>query len=138
MNAQQVAEKWQRRTQGAIQDYRAGVEAVTDSPMAKAASNPEKYLEGVRKAVQDGKWQGGLNRVTLAEWKKLTLEKGAPRISAGVDGAVPKMQAFMADFLPFLENVRSQVDAMPDVTLEDSIARMTAQVRAVAGYRRSA
>ena len=48
----------------------------------------------------------------------------------------PKMQAFMSSFLPFLSGVTQRTRAMPSGGLENGIARMNAQARAVAQYRR--
>ena len=137
VNAQQAAEKWKRRLQGSTEDIRIGVNAVTESPMERAAENPDKYLQGVQQSVSSGKWAAGLRRVSLQQWKDSTLNKGLARISSGAEGAVAKVTSFMGDLLPFEANLQSQVDQMPDVTLEDSIARATAWMRGMTGFKRS-
>jgi hypothetical protein len=102
---------------------------VTESPTAKAASNPQKFLMGVQAAVQSGKWQAGLNAVSLQDWKTAMIQKGVGRVAQGTQAALPKMQAFMARFYPILQQNMEQVNAMPNNTLEDRINKMVAMAR---------
>lgn len=126
---QQVAQKWQQRTSAASQAMTDGVNAVTESPMAKAAANPQKYVDGVMRAVNDGSWVAGLNKKTLAEWKQDMIQKGIPRVSQGTQAAVPKMQNFVAKFFPILQQNMAAVNAMPNNTLEDRLAKMVQMAR---------
>ena len=64
-------------------------------------------------------------------------DKGIPRYGTGVQQALPKMQAFMGEFLPFLDNLSATVQAMPSLTLEQNIARVVTQVRGAAQFKRS-
>ena len=75
--------------------------------------------------------------VTLEEWKRNTIEVGIPRISAGVDKAKADMADFFGQLFSVQERISSEVDAMPDTTLQDSIARMTHQVTRMAEFHRS-
>jgi hypothetical protein len=127
LNATQIADKWERNTQGATESFKAGVNAVTESPMAQAARASDQYLRGVTEAVTSGKWQAGLNRVSLSDWKAATAGKGATRIAEGVRTSKPKMQQFLQDFLPHVANVAANLP--PRGGLEDNIARMVQQVR---------
>ena len=131
-----AASKWSRNLQASTSEIRAGVEAVTDSPMEKAADAVDKYAEGVRRAVESGKFVSRLRATPLSLWKSNTLDKGIQRIAAGAQAAEGKMEAFFTQLLPFQENLSRTVDAMPDVTLEDSIQRMTAWTRGMADFRR--
>lgn len=133
---QQAAEKWQRKLSAAGTDIQNGVSRVTESPTAAAARNIQGYLQGVQDAVQSGKLQAGLQRVTLQQWQSQMTNIGIPRISAGAQAALPKMQQFMADFLPYEDAGVAQVRAMPKVTLEDGIARANAMIRYNAAYKR--
>tara|TARA_B100001123_G_C15301962_1_gene1021342 strand:- start:1939 stop:2361 length:423 start_codon:yes stop_codon:yes gene_type:complete len=137
VTASEAAEKWGRRLQGATEDIRRGVQSVTESPTEKAAAAADKMRERVIESIDSGKWQAGLRRVSLDEWKDAMLNKGVGRIAAGVQGAQPKMQAFMNELLPYVDNLKSRVDGMPDVTLEDSINRATAWIRGMSEFRRS-
>ena len=131
-----AAAKWSSRLQGSTSEIRAGVEAVTESPMDKAADAVDKYAEGVRRAVEIGKFVNRLRATPLSVWKSNTLEKGINRIAAGAQAAEGKMESFFTQLLPFQEGLSRTVDAMPDVTLEDSIQRMTAWTRGMSEFRR--
>lgn len=132
-----AAEKHARRTKASIEDYKAGVSRVTESPTAKAAAAEDKWKAGVERAASQGKFKAGLNRVSLEEWKRKTLNKGAGRIAAGVDEARDKTQKFFEDFLPHVAELQSKLEGMASNTIEDSIARATEAIRHNASFRRS-
>ncbi len=130
-------EKHARRLKAAISDMQKGVEAVTQSPTEAAAAKKEKMRAGINAAIDNGKWEQGLKRVTLAEWKDKMLTKGLGRVAAGIDAAAPKVVAFASELLPYQDNLKSELARMPDVTLEDSISRMTTFIRGMAKFKRT-
>lgn len=134
-NPADVAARWVRRTQAATQDYTDAVNRVTESPMQKAAAQKQAMIQKLTAAVNDGTWERGLARVSLADWKAKTSQVGAQRIAQGVTQAEGKMQTFMSQFLPYADSVSQQVKGMPKITLEDSIARASAAIRAMAAFK---
>ncbi len=108
---------------------------MTASPTEKAAAKVDDWVNGVARSRD--KFTRGLRRVTLADWQSAMIEKGVPRIALGAQKAEPKMAAFLTEFLPHVERVAQQVRAMPKGGLENGIARVTAQVRGNAQFRRS-
>lgn len=134
---EEFQEKQARNLKNSIPDIVRGVERVSEAPTLKAAAKKDKMLAGVTAAVNSGKWEAGLKRVSLEEWKTKMIDKGTGRIAAGIDGARDKTIAFAAELLPFQDNLKAKVDKMPDVTLEDSINRMTTFVRGMANFKRS-
>ncbi len=137
LTPQQFAEKWARRLQSAAPDITNGINRVDTSPTEKAAAKKDKMLTNLTQAVQGGKWEAGLRRVTLADWKKAAVEKGVPRIAQGASGAGPKVTNFASQLLPFQDTLVAQVKSMPDLTLEDSINRMVTFTRGMAKFTRS-
>lgn len=131
----EFAEKHNRRTKAAIADVQRGVQSVTESPTAKAAQAQDKMLNNLTAAVQSGKWKRGLQRVGLDEWKEKTLAK-VNRIGPGLDAAQDKVEAFAGELLPHIEDGQRKISDMPDLTLEDSIARMTEFTRHMAKFQR--
>jgi len=129
-------EKHARRLKGAIDDMRKGIEGVSSSPTAKAAGKADKMRANILQSIDSGKWAAGLNRVTLEEWKGKMIEKGLNRVASGIDGASDKVTAFAAEFLPHLDKGQDLIKKMPDLTLEDSINRMTTFIRHVAKFKR--
>ena len=136
LSPQQIAEKHARRTIAASQDMIAGINNVTVSPTELAAKKQDKLIQNWTESVQSGKWARGLRAVKLEDWKRAMTEKGVPRVAAGINGAREKTEAFFAELLPFQADLSSKIALMPDLTLEDSIARMTAQVRGMASFRK--
>ena len=135
LTPQQYQEKHNRRLKASIPDITTGVNAVTASPMIAAAAKQAKMLERLTASVNAGKWSTALRAVTLEQWKSATVTKGIPRIAGGIDGAADKVTAFATRLLPFEATLAATVNALPDVTLEDSIARMTAWVRGMTTFR---
>jgi len=137
INPSEGAEKWARRTKAATIDVAAGVDRVSEAPTAKAAAKIDKMLANFMEAVSSGKVARGLNRVTLQEWKDAMKTVGVGRIASGVDGkGTAKMESFAREFYPFLERVQSEIDAMPDTTLEDSINRAVTNMRRLHEFKR--
>ena len=137
LTPEQFQEKHSRRLKASGEDMRRGVEAVTESPTLKAVAKKEKMRANINAAIDSGKWEAGLKRVSTEDWKKAMVEKGLGRVSAGIDGAKDKVISFASELLPFQDNLKNKIKSMPDVTLEDSISRMTTFVRGMAGFKRT-
>ncbi len=132
----EIAEKWSRRLSGATEDIRRGVEAVTENPAQKAKAKKEKMKARIIEAIDTGKWEAGLDRVSLEDWKSKVLEKGLARLPQGVEDARSKMEDFMGQLIPYVENVKRKIDGMPDRTLEDRIQRAVAWIREMSKFRK--
>jgi len=130
-------EKHARRLTAAVDDVRKGIDRVTENPCEKAAAKQDKMLANLTAAVNDGKWAGGLKRVTLDDWKKKARDVGAGRIAAGINAAKEKVVAFAAELLPHIDRGKDKLKTMPDITLEDNIARMTSFTRHMAEFKRT-
>jgi len=136
LTPQEATLKHARRLKGATEDIRAGVARVTEAPGKRAAAKVEKMRSRLIEKIDDGTWASRVGSVTLEDWKKQMSEKGVGRIAAGIDAAAPKVTDFFSQFFPFLDTVKGEVDRMPDLTLEDSISRMTHQIRRTASFRK--
>jgi len=134
---EEFQEKHARRLKGAVEDMRRGVERVTEAPTLKAAAKKEKMQTKLNEALNSGKWERGLKRVSLEDWKGQMINKGIGRIASGIDGAAPKVIKFAGELLPFIDSGVSVVKKLPDTTLEDSITRMTSFTRHMAKFKRS-
>lgn len=132
---QNAVAKWMRNTGAAAESVKAGVMAVTESPTAKAAQQADRYVAGVQQAVSSGKWQAGLNSVTLQSWQQSVITKGIPRMTQGVAAAQQKVTNFMNQFLPFVQQAAQEVRAMPKGGVENGVARASAMIRKLAQFR---
>ncbi len=135
VNAQEYAEKWARRMRGATEDVRRGVEKVTVAPGELAAQNEAALLQNFVESVNSGRWAARVRGVSLQDWQKATLDKGIARIGPGVEAAQPKMARIAAELLPAVDAAAAAANALPKVTLEDSIQRMTTFVRKMAEFK---
>ena len=129
-------EKHARRLKAAIPDMRIGIEKVTDSPTAKAAAKADKMKARLIAKIDDGTWASRLRAVTLEEWKGKMIDKGLSRVAGGIDGAAHKVEDFAGQVLPYIDKLQAEVKSMPDLTIEDSINRMTSFVRGMAKFRK--
>jgi hypothetical protein len=136
LTAIQFQEKHARRLTGAIEDVRQGIQRVTESPTIKAAASKEKMRANLNAAIDNGKWEAGLKRVTLEEWKDKAANVGVNRIAAGINAAKAKVVAFAEQLLPYIDTQQQKIKGMPSVTLEDNIARMNSFVRGMAAFKR--
>jgi len=135
-NAQQAAANWSRGMSNSTEKIRAGINAVTESPTAKAAQATDRYLQGVQQSVASGKLAASLNRVTLQDWKTAAIEKGVNRIAAGAAAAQSKFASFMNEFLPYLQAGVAQLP--PRGTVDQNIERAVQMMRYNSKFRKSA
>lgn len=136
MNPAEVAARWAERLAQSTQRITAGVQGVTQSPTAKAAQALDRYQQGVANAVSSGKMADALNRVSLADWQRATIDKGVQRIASGAIAAKPKMTQFLQAFLPHVAAGKAIVDGMPKGGVENGIARAAAMIRHNANFKK--
>lgn len=133
----EAAAKWSRNLKAAKPSIIAGVNAVTSSPMEKAAQKADQYVAGVQAAAESGKWQAGLRSRSLGDWKTSMTGKGMQRLESGVQAAEPKVLAFQSEFLPFVAQVQQAVNAMPDNTESDRDQKMLENARRLRQFKRT-
>ena len=136
LTPKEAQEKHARNLKNSIPDMTLGVNRVTVSPTKLAAEKQDKMLANLQKAVTSGKWKKGLERVSLEEWKSKMINKGISRVAVGIDEAAGKTEDFYADLFPHIASGQDKVNKMADVSLEDSINRMVAFTRHMAGFKR--
>lgn len=117
----QYAEKWGRRTSGAVQDYVQGVRAVQQAPGQQAAAKVNEYVQGVQANAQI--WARNVGSVSLSEWQQKTADLGAARIASGVQAATPKMQRVAASLLPAVDAAAAAAKSLPGGSTEQRIQR---------------
>lgn len=135
VDANEFAEKWSRRLKASLEDIRKGVEKVNEAPSKKAIAKKEKLKQRLIEAIDSGRWERALSKVTLEDWKRAMIQKGLSRIASGVDEATPKMIEFGQALLQHIEAGQKAIENMPDLTLEDNINRMVAFIRHMAKFR---
>ena len=131
---QDIAKKWSQNLAASSADMQRGAMAVKTAPGQMAAQKQDKLRANWLKAVDSGKWADKVSAVTLTSWQQSYINKGISRAAQGATVAEPKMAAFMTQLLPYQETLKAQLQNMPDVTIEDSIARAAAWIRGMAAF----
>ena len=135
LTPQQIADKWLAGVRNGVGAYKQGVQAVRESPTAKAAARASQYVQGVQRAVDEQRFQQGLQAVSLPQWQAAASGKGADRLASGATQSLPTFVRFMTQFQPHLESFKGTLDQMPKGTVEDGINRAAAQIRHNASFR---
>jgi len=135
VNATEFQEKHARRLKAALEDMRTGVEKVTTAPTAEAAKKIDKMKAKLDDAFASGLVKRSLEGVSLESWKTDMLEKGVGRVSGGIDRSKDKVIAFATKLLPAVEAAANKVKTMPDLTIDDSIARASTYIREMGKFK---
>lgn len=133
-NSAQSVAKWLQNLSGAQDRMQTGALAVQTAPGVLAAKAADKWLARVTAAKS--KYIARVQSVSLGDWQQSYINVGIPRVAQGAQAKQGKMLAFFDEFLPYLTRGAQTIDAMPAVTLEDGIARATAQIRYNAKFKR--
>lgn len=131
LSAGDISTKWNTRMKQSVGDIQKGIDSITESPMEKAIASKDKMLQGVTAAINDGRWEAGLRKVSLADWKTKTKQKVSERLAGGVDGAMGKRREFDTWLVQTLNNVLPEIAAMPKMTIEDSANKARAMMMAM-------
>lgn len=135
LSPQEAAAKHLRRTTGAIGDMRTGVERMTESPTAKAADKRDKWIARLTESATQDKWERNLRAYPLEQWKRDMIDKGINRVASGLEAAQAKVTNFYEQLFAYENTLLNEINRMPDLTLEDSIQRMSAWVRGMSNFR---
>lgn len=132
-----IADKYIRNLTNATEDMRKGVENTLVNPAELAIKAIPKMKQNLVKAIDSGKVERGLRRVSLEDWKQSMLNKGIDRVAQGAEGAREKLVDFHTDLQAHQNKLDAKLAAMPKVTLQNGIDRMIAQVKGMAEFQRS-
>lgn len=126
MTAGEIADKQVERTRASVPYFERGVNAVTESPMAKAADNLDKAAENYRLAVSSGRMKKRLLAVSLPDWQAKTVAKSG-RIPEGVEAARDRIADFHGQRMSHQDKIDVILKTMPTRTPSDMDARMLKQ-----------
>lgn len=118
------ANKWATNLAGSTEAIKAGVNAVTESPTAKAAQNLDKAAARYNEAVTSGRMAQKLNAVSTQDWKTAMIEKGLPRVQQGANQGKANYLKFANAFYPIAAEASREAKAMPNNNIEEGINRV--------------
>lgn len=122
--------KWARNASAATESYKSGIQSVQQAPGAKAAAQVDVWAANT--AASRNKFARNVGAVSLQSWQASATGKGATNYPVGIQAGQAKQAAFMADFLPKVQQIAASLP--PRGTLQQNIARMTQQVTETAKY----
>lgn len=137
-NIQASFEKWSKNAGQAAEAMKAGVASVTESPTQKAAQNTEKMLRNFQASIDSGRYATNANAVTVDEWKRSMIEKGAPNMANGVRSLSARSKRAITDQLQKANDVAARIAGMPNNTEADAEARMIEAVRLMRATKKGA
>lgn len=132
LTPEEFAKKHAKRLKASTEEMRAGARRVTVAPSASAIKAKAKMLQNLVASIEDGTWEKELGKITLTDWQDAFIDKGVNRVAAGIDGAEEKVKEFASWLNGRIDSGQAIIDKMPDLTLEDSIARSNAWIRHMA------
>lgn len=130
LSAAAVAAKWQSKVSASAQAYTDGVNAVTVNPAQLAAQAKDRWLAGIQAAAAAGKFENGLAKVSLTDWKTASVQKGAQALAASAKLGAIKVQAAETKWGPIRQQIVSSL--APRGTLEQNIQRAADMARGMA------
>jgi len=122
----EFAEKWGTTLKQRVGEIVTAVDRVETAPGQKAAKQVKKWVAKLSDPETHKKWERNVGAVTLEEWKEATKTLLPQRLPGGVDRALDKVEEFASQLLSYQATNLPKIEAMPDITYEDSRARMNA------------
>lgn len=131
----EFAATWASTMKARLSQIQAGVARVDEAPGAKAAKAFKTWQARMTDPEVQKRWQANVAAVPLEDWKRATLELLPQRLPGGVDRAVPGVERFAQQLLSYQAANVGKVEAMPNITYEDSRARMNAWFDIMKNFR---
>lgn len=120
-----AAQRWAAGMAAAGPKITAGVNGVQTSPGHLAAAQKNVWLANVTASAD--RWAQSLQNMSLASWQQSMTQKGIPRIAQATTTAMPKVQAFLTQWIPFQAQVVAGLP--PRGNLEANIQRSAELIR---------
>lgn len=129
-SAQQALAAWKQAMANpqTSQNYVAGINAVTESPMEKAAAAADQYQAGVMQAVASGKFAANLRAVPLSTYKQNAVAVGAPRLATGAQKASPKYERFVNKYAPVWAQMQDAAKAVQGTGMGAAVQKFQASL----------
>lgn len=124
MPANDISDKWGKNQKASVPFILKGLDNVTEDPGQKAVDAQDKMLAKITESITNGTWAKRRLKVSLSEWRTKTKKKVTERMAGGVDAAMDKRKVFDSWLVSQLDAVLPEIAGMPDMTLEDSFARV--------------
>lgn len=129
INPSYIAKKMVENAKRSTEAYREGVLNPIRGAATAALAAADKRAEAVRRSLDNKTWEKAMSTISDDYVKRKAAEVGAPRFATGVEAAKDKIERFWSGWAPHLEEVRSKIQTMPDISDTDREARMIENLR---------
>jgi hypothetical protein len=125
-----TVQRWKDSASVGQQRYVEGVQQTQKDVVGLAVAAQPKMLANVQQAITSGRWARRLQERGTAGWKAATVAKAA-NYATGIAAGGDDYQRAMTEWLPIIQSAAASVQAMPNTSFADSLARMTAYATAL-------
>lgn len=126
VTAQQWAANWATKYSQAGQRMTDGANALQTAPGYTAIQNGGMQKWIAKCTAAQTKWETHTGQVTIQQWRDAYIKKGIPNAQNAIATAKPNVMNFAQSAIPIITALQTQVRAMPKVTLQDSLQRVSA------------
>lgn len=137
LSPQQVADKWASKAAGATNDYKLGVQAVTQAPGQLAVQAQDIMIQKWTESIASGRWAQRTAAVSLSQWQQAATTKGAANYGTGIQAGKAKMAAFLQAFLPVAQQVKEAVRSIPRDGGAGSLQRVQMAMQAFQAFKQA-
>jgi hypothetical protein len=131
----EFAANWSQTMKARVSQIVTGVERTDQAPGQKAAAAAKTWIARMQDPEVQKKWQTNVAAVSLEEWKAAARTLIPQRLPGGVDRATPKVEQFAQQLLTYQASNLPKIESMPNITYEDSRARMNAWFDVMKNFR---
>jgi hypothetical protein len=129
--ASQIAEKYQRGVAGAGNDYATGVQNPSKPWASATQQGAARWQAGIQLAIQNKRFESGVQKAGDAKWANGALNKGAQRYTAAAADAASAYAQQADKVMNAAAAAQAAVANMPNATFEQRLARSNAAQRAI-------
>ena len=131
INASVIAKKMVENAKRSTEAYREGVLNPIRGAATAALAAADKRAEAVRRSLDNKTWEKAMATISDDYVKRKAADVGSGRYASGVEAAKDKIENFWNKWTPHLEEIRSKIQTMPDISDTDREARMIENLKAM-------
>jgi hypothetical protein len=119
-----MAEKLVKRASAAADDWVNGVKNPSRDPIEAALAAKDKFVDRLTTAIKEGRWEGGLKKVSHADIVKVVDKLGSGVFSSGLEARSDKITKTFNELQPLFQSVSDTIQSMSDKTDADREKRL--------------
>lgn len=130
-----VFNKWKSNSTNNADGYVAGVQNTDKDIVGLAIAAIPRMRANIITAIDSGRVANGLRKITTQGIKDAVAAKGKVAYVNGIDSAQTKFETAFTPLLQYIDGVKRQIAAMPNLTDADRDARMLKNVQLMRQYK---